>query len=88
MIIYAIRETNVDGCGSDATEYVRSSRILNADEQKALQFILEKSKSIASDLDKDWDTSDIIEHALLSFRAAHDIDIFLCSTPIAGEIWF
>lgn len=88
MIIYAITETNVDGCGGNATEYVRSPRILTADEKKALQAILEESKSMASDPDLNWSTSDMIEHALLDFRESYDIDVFLCSTPITGEICF
>lgn len=85
-VIYRVTETNVDGCGGDATEFVRFDRALSIKEQDAFQAALVHAKKVASE--QDYDTSDIIMMALEGFRDETGIDGILDEAPYEGAFEF
>ena len=78
--IYAVTETNVDGCGGDATEYVAFDADLTDDQVAALR----DSLAAAHEAPGDPDTADCVELALDAFKIMTGIDGIVVSSPIRG----
>ena len=82
--IYAITETNVDGCGGTATEYVAFDAELDAETADALERYLAEAHETPGDLD----TADYVEVALDILAKRANVVGRLVSSPIKGEIRF
>ena len=88
MLIYAVTETNINGCGDGATEYVKfhKDEPLTDEEEAIFQTALDRAR-IKGD-EEDWDTSDRVDEAAQEFTAQTGI---LCETilsPCAGSFEF
>ena len=82
--VYAITETNVDGYGGDATEYVAFDADLTDDQVAALR----ESLAAAHETPGDLDTVDYVELALDAFTSKTGIDGIVVSSPVRSEIRF
>ncbi len=76
---YRVTETNVDGFGGEATEFVSFNKELDDKDYDEFQTALNRAK------DKDLDTSDMIELAL-GFFGKYDGEI--CVAPYVGAFEF
>ncbi len=83
---YKIIERNVDGCGSDADEYVGMSTILSQQEVELLQSCLQQAKQNAQD--DCLDTGDMINDALEMFYKKTNISGCIINPPIIDTIVF
>lgn len=83
--IYIITEKNVDGCGTDATEFVKFDCEILPDAKKKLKECLDYVKKHA---DKTANTSDMVQNALAMFEAKTGIFGALTRTPIYDTIEF
>lgn len=84
--VYAVTEENVDGCGGDATEYVAAEGPMSPGEIDDLRRTLVETKLAAAG--KDWDTSDMVDHAVELFNGSHATRLRRVSDPVAGRIHF
>ncbi len=87
--IYQVTERNVDGCGGDATEYVRflTGRPLDGQEAGAFRQELESVKRAAA-AGTDSSTSDMIETTLELFGRKTGIHGETVLSPFAGSFEF
>lgn len=83
--LYIITETNVNGAGEHAIEYVRFSKILQADQVKTLEACLKQVKETTTG---DYSTAELIEIALDRFEADTGITGTLTFVPFYGNIKF
>lgn len=81
MSIYKIVEANVDGCGSDAFDFVQFNKALSKEEEQELKKALNKAKKTCADLS----TGEIIEEGLLRFGKFNGK---ICAEPYIGTIDF
>lgn len=79
--IYRVTETNIDGCGGSATEFVRFDAALSPAEEAEFRDALLAVKTGPDDLD----TGDIIEEALSRFGKHNGT---FCMAPYEGSIEF
>lgn len=86
--IYLITELNVDGCGTDATEYVASEAELTQAQLDALRALLRDVKRTAAGKQEDLSTGDMIDRALGLFAQGHHIRMSIVSNMFAGTITF
>lgn len=84
--IYKITEENVDGCGSDAEEYVSSDTELTERESSTLSRILTAVKETEDY--EDMDTNDMVKEALEKFEALTGKKLVMTSSPFAGTFTF
>ena len=84
--IYKITEKDVDGCGSDAEEYVSSDTKLTETESSELSRILAAVKEIEDY--EDMETGDMVEEALRKFEDATGKKLTMASSPFAGTFTF
>lgn len=82
--IYAITETDVDGCGGQAREFVRSVEPLTEEEQKLLTDCLDKAKQEA----EDCDTHDMISDARDLFQDQTGKILVFTDDPVSGYLEF
>ena len=85
--LYQVTESNVDGCGSQAVEYIRfqTDKPLTKEQMTSFQNTLCLVKRQNHD---DLTTSDMIEDALVIFGRINDIQGELCASPFAGGFEF
>lgn len=86
--IYAITEENVDGCGSDATEYVSYKGPLTQEELNILKDCLDASKQESVELNTDDDTSDMVADAITRFQEKTGKLLESATDPIQGYVTF
>lgn len=88
--IYAITETNVDGCDGDATEFVTFRQPLQPDQRRKLQGCLDRAKTDARSKSgaEDAETVDMVNDALRSFEAKTGIDGHVTGSPIFDSLSF
>lgn len=84
--IYKITEKDVDGCGSDAEEYVSSDTKLTETESSELSRILAAVKETEGY--EDMETGDMVEEALRRFEGATGKKLTMTSSPFAGTFTF
>lgn len=84
--IYKITEKDVDGCGSDAEEYVSSDTKLTETESSELSRILTAVKETEDY--EDMETGDMVEEALKRFEDATGKKLTMTSSPFAGTFTF
>lgn len=85
--LYQVTESNVDGCGSQAVEYIRfqTDKPLTKDQMASFQDTLRQVKIQTHD---DLTTTEMIEDALLVFEATKDIKGKLSPSPFSGFFEF
>jgi len=86
IFCYALTEQNVDGCGTDTTEYAWFERVLKPDELTQLETILKAVK--ATPPADDMDTEAYIQEALAVFKSATGLQGWLLNPPIVAELTF
>lgn len=86
--IYQVTEENVDGCGSDATEYIKFQleEPLNNRQKASFQDMLRQVK--AQPCNSDLSTEDMINDALIIFNKIHGTNGELCAQPFSDTITF
>ena len=84
--IYKITEKDVDGCGSDAEEYVSSDTKLTETESSDRSRILAAVKETEDY--EDMETGDMVEEALRKFEDATGKKLTMTSSPFAGTFTF
>lgn len=86
IFCYALTEQNVDGCGTDATEYAWFERVLQPAELTQLSTILSGVKTTPP-ID-DMDTQDYVQEALAVFKSATGLQGWLRNPPIVASLTF
>lgn len=86
--IYTIIERNVDGCGTDATEYVASEAELTQPQLDVLGVLLRDVKRMAAENQEDLSTGDMIAKALKLFTGSHRIKMSIVSSMFTNTITF
>ena len=86
--IYVITECNVDGCGTDATEYVASEAKLTSEQLNVLRALLRDVKRTAAEKQEDLSTGDMIDKAVGMFAMSHHIKMSIVSNMFADTITF
>lgn len=84
--IYKITEKDVDGCGSNAEEYVSSDTKLTETESSELSRILTAVKETEDY--EDMETGDMVEEALRKFEDATGKKLTMTSSPFAETFTF
>ena len=84
--IYKITEENVDGCGSNAEEYVSSDTKLTETESSELSRILAAVKETEDY--EDMETGDMVEEALRKFEDTTGKKLTMTSSPFEGTFTF
>lgn len=84
--IYKITEKDVDGCGSNAEEYVSSDTELTETESSELSRILTAVKETEDY--EDMETGDMVDEALRRFEDATGKKLTMTSSPFAGTFTF
>lgn len=90
-LIWRVTETNVDGCGGTATEFVRFDTDITADADRcrAFQDCLSTARNVAAlDPAGDFDTAEMIQDALDLFGKKTGVKGSLCPAPYAGGFEF
>lgn len=89
--ILRVVEEDVDGCGSDAVDYVMFSKPVNDDTQELFQNIL---RDVKANTDcEDYDTDDMVEEAVERFNASefaknHSTSAEVIGAPYYGVVTF
>lgn len=86
VFCYALTEQNVDGCGTDATEYAWFERMLKPDELTQLATILNAVKTTPPA--DDMDTEAYIQETLAVFKSATGLQGWLLHPPIVASLTF
>lgn len=86
--VYTVIERNVDGCGTDATEYVASEVALTQPQLNVLGILLRDVKRTAAKNQEDLSTGDMIDKALELFAESHRIKMSIVSSMFADTITF
>lgn len=86
--IYEITEENVDGCGSNAVEYVSSEVSLAAEDLFLLEGCLSDAKHKAAEDELDEDTEGMVKMALEKFEKKTGKKLLMATTPISGWLTF
>lgn len=85
---YEIKEENVDGCGSDAIEYISSDSMLTQEEQQTLTDCLNTVKQEGIESNEDLDTSDMIHSAMCRFEKKTGKSLEHANNLFSGFITF
>lgn len=85
---YIVTENNVDGCGGDATEYLRSETELTEAQLEIFRMLCKAVKYDAAEKDEDVTTGDIVERAAKLFSQSHRIKMNMVGVMFAGHVTF